>query len=164
MLQQMTAERRHHNLSFLDSLSAGVSDKKEGRKILNYLSEDYAAAIRIAGNLSSHAKWIPYPFLVNRLKKIADEMRAQAEIIRVKVAELGGAVPQANVDIREDVEFRQNVRRLVKDMEEHAAMSEAFIHQRNNIRDEGVIKLIDSISLEMQKQKEELLDIVMRLS
>lgn len=164
MLQQTTAERSHHMFTFLDSLSAGASDKKEHQRILSYLSVDYAAAVRIAANLSSHARWIPYPFLVNRLKEIADEMRAQAEVIRAKVVELGGNAPLVNVDSREAVEFRQNVKRLVKDMEEHATMSETFVHQKNNIRDEGIIKLMNAITFEMQKQKEELLDIVMRLS
>ena len=164
MLQQTAVERKHDRLAFFDGLSAGQIDKKEQQKVLNYLSEDYTTFLKIAANLSSHSRWIPYPFLANRLKKIADEMRSQAEAFRTKLVHLGGVVPQLSTDAREEVEFRQNVRRLVGDMEEHAARSEALVHQKNNIRDNDVSKLMEAVLFEMQKQKNELLDIVMRLS
>ena len=164
MAQQTVTDRPHGRLSFLDSFTAGYSGRREQEKDVKYLEEDYSAALRLAANLSSHAKWIPYPFLVNRLRKVADDVRAQGELMRARIVELGGIVPQVNIDSREDVEFRENVRRLVQDMEEHAARSEALVHQRNNIRDAGVLKLIGTIASEMQKQRDELMDIVMRLS
>lgn len=164
MLQQRAAEKSHDKLAFLSGLSAGHVDRKEKQKMIKYLGDDYLAFLRIAANLSSHSKWIPYPFLTNRLKKIADEMRAQAETIRAKLVQLGGAVPQATTNTREEVEFRQNVNRLVKDMEEHATRSEVLIHQKNNIRDSEVIKMMEAVAVQMQKQKDELMDIVMRLS
>ncbi len=164
MLQQTTVENKSRKAGLLSDLSTGSVDKKEQKKVLEYLAEDYIAAFSIAANLSSHGKWIPYPFLTDRLKKLADEMRAQGELLRAKLTELGGAIPQLSTGNREDVDFRQNVKRLVGDMEDHASRSETLIHQRNNIRDESVIALIDAIASEMQKQKDELLDIVMRLS
>ncbi len=164
MLQQTATEKPHHSPSILDAFSAGYSDKREHEKDLKYLKDDYSAALQLAADLSSHAKWIPYPFLINRLKKIADEVRTKAELLRIKIVELGGAVPQSAVENREDVEFRVNVRRLAKDMEAHAAFSELLVHQKNNIRDAGVLKIIEMIASEMQNQKDELMDIVMRLS
>lgn len=164
MLQQTAAEKSHSKLAFLDGLTAGHIDKKEREKILDYLSDDYTSFLRIAANLSSHSRWIPYPFLANRLKQIADDMRSQAEALRAKLVHLGGTVPQLSTDSREEVEFRQNVKRLVGDMEDHAARSEMIVHQKNNIRDNDVAALIEAIAANMQKQKNELLDIVMRLS
>jgi hypothetical protein len=164
MLQQTATDRTHSKLSFLDRFSVGYAGRREQEKDVKYLEEDYAAALRLAANLSSHAKWIPYPFLVNRLRKIADDVRAQAEAMRTKIVELGGTVPQVNIDSREDAEFRENVKRLVKDMEEHASMGEALVHQRNNIRDAGVLNLVGTIASEMRIQKDELMDIVMRVS
>ncbi len=164
MLQQTATEKSHRKFSFLDGISAGYAGRREHEKDVKYLEDDYSAALRLAANLSSHAKWIPYPFLVNRLRKVADEVRAQAEVMRTKIVELGGSVPQVNIDSREDVEFKDNVKRLVKDMEQHATMSETLVHQRNNIRDAGVLKLIGTIASEMQSQRDELMDIVMRLS
>lgn len=164
MLQQTAVENKTHKSGLLSGLSTGLIDKKEHKKILEYLGEDYVAAFSIAANLSSHGKWIPYPFLTDRLKKLADQMRAQGELFRAKLTLLGGTVPQLTTENREDVGFRQNVKRLVRDMEEHASRTETLIHQRNNIRDESVVGLIDTIVSEMQKQKDDLLDIVMRLS
>lgn len=164
MLQQTAAENKTRKSGLLSSLSTGHVETKEKKKIIGYLTEDYIAAFNIAANLSSHGKWIPYPFLADRLKKISDELRVQGELFRAKLTLLGGTVPQLATENREDGDFRQNVRRLVKDMEDHASRSETLIHQRNNIRDESVVALIDTIVSEMQKQKDELLDIVMRLS
>ncbi len=164
MLQQIAVDRRNSRLAFLDRLSVGAMQRREHEKIVEYLSDDYSASLRIAANLSSHAKWIPYPFLSNRLKGIADEMRTQAEMIRAKLVELGGHVPQLDIEGREDVDFRQNVRRLVKDMEEYMSRSEILVHQKNSITDAGVLILLDAIAAGMQKEKEEMLNIVMRLS
>lgn len=164
MLQQSAAEKKHNRSAFFHDLSAVRVDRREHQKILEYLGQDYTAAFSIAANLSWHSKWIPYAFLTNRLKKIADEMRAQGEMLRAKLTEVGGTVPQISSQSREDAGFRQNVRRLVKDMENHATRSEILIHQRNDIHDESIIRLLDAVVSEMQKQKDELLDIVMRLS
>jgi hypothetical protein len=161
MLQQTAAEKHHSRLSFLDGFSAG---RKEHEANINYLKEDYSAAIRLAANLHSHAKWIPYPFLVNRLKNVAEEVRAQAEVIRQKIVELGGNLPQVAIHDLEDAEFRQNVKRLVKDMEEYAALTEVLVHQKNNVHDEAVLKILGTVAANMQRQKDELMDIVMRLS
>ncbi|MCL4512034.1 MAG: hypothetical protein M1470_13330 [Bacteroidetes bacterium] len=164
MLQQTTVEKAEKRFGFLDNLFEDSNGKGELKKDTDFLSDDYAAAIRIAANLSSNAKWIPYPFLQNRIRKIADEMRTQSELFRSKISELGGQLPQVAVDNRDLLEFRQNVKRLVKDMEEHAAQSEALTHQKNKITDESVKELISAVIVDMQRQKDELIDIVMRLS
>jgi predicted translin family RNA/ssDNA-binding protein len=164
MPQQTATVKSHRKFSFLDSFSVGHAGRIEQEKDVKYLEEDYSAALKLAANLSSHVKWIPYPFLVNRLRKVADDVRSQAEVMRTKIVELGGTVPQVNIESREDVEFRENVKRLVRDMEEYSSRSEALVHQRNNIRDAGVLKLVETIASEMQSQKDELMDIVMRLS
>ncbi len=164
MLQKTAAGKSHQRLSILDHLSAGFPQKRELEKDLDYLKSDYSALLETAANLSSHSRWIPYHFLIDRLKKIADEVRSQAELVRMKIVELGGNVPQVNIDTREEVEFRQNVRRLVGDMEEHAAVSEALVHQKNNINDPGILQLVVVIASRMQGQRDELMDTVMRLS
>lgn len=164
MLQQNVAEKSHHRLAFLESLSASQTDKREHEKILSLLSDDYSAAVRLAANLSSHSKWIPYPFLLNRLKDIADGVRGQAELIRGAIVRLGGTIPQVASETRDDVDFRQNIKRLVGDMEAHASRSELLVHQKNSIRDATVAALLGSVASDMQNQRQELLDIVMRLS
>ncbi len=164
MLQQTTPSKTEKRFGLLNSLFGDTSEKKELARGIELLSDDYAAAVRIAANLSSHSRWIPYPFLLNRLRKIAEEMRGHAEALRTKIAQLGGQTPQVPVENRDVLEFRQNIKRLVSDMEDHASRSEILLHQRNQISDPDVIKLIDALILDMQRQKEELLEIVMRLS
>lgn len=164
MLQQTTVEKTGRRVNFFNSLFQDSTEKRELNRDIKFLSGDYAALVKIAANLSSHVKWIPYPFLLNRIKKIAEEIRALGEVLRAKINELGGQVPQVASENHEVQESRQNVKRLVKDMEEHSARCEILVHQKNSVRDANVMKVIDAIVLDMQRQKDELLDIVMRLS
>ena len=164
MLQQTAAAKTDRRLGWFDGLFADTSEKKEIERDLSFLADDYTAFVRIGSNLSSHSRWVPYPFLTNRLRKVADELRTQAELVRAKIAALGGQVPQVSIENRELLEFRQNVRRLVKDMEEHASRTEILVHQRNQIRNPDIIKFMDSLISITRGQKNELLDITMRLS
>jgi len=164
MIQQTVVPEVESGLDFLGEFFKGSDEKAGRKKIIEFLSDDYSAAVRIAANLSSHSKWIPYQFLLNRLKRIADEVRTQADIFRAELAELGGQIPQVSMENRDLLEFRQNVKRLVTDVEEHSSRCETLMHQKNVVRDEGVLRLIDAVIVDMQRQKDELIDIVMRLS
>ncbi|MCL5266804.1 MAG: hypothetical protein M1469_01725 [Bacteroidetes bacterium] len=164
MLQHTTVSKADKRFGWFDGLFGDTSEKKEIARDIDLLCNDYAAAVRIAANLSSHSKWIPYPFLSNRLKGIAEEIRSQAEALRAKIAELNGQLPPVSVENRDVLGFRQNVKRLVHDMEEHASRTEILMHQRNRMENPDIIRLIDALILDMQRQKEELLNIVMRLS
>jgi len=187
MVQQATVQKNDGRLRFLKKIfSESVADSEVNRSI-RFLVEDYTAANRIAADLSSHSKWIPYSFLVDRLKKISDEMRGHAEIFRAKIIELGGQVSSAtgghtsgqtstesqeaheldhngHKDHQLDVPHGENVKRLVMDMEEHSARCEALMHQRNLIDDASIAKLLNVVIVDMQRQKEELTDIIMRIS
>ncbi len=160
----MTAEHAEKRTGLWTRFRTLTKETGELNKDIEFLTEDYVSMSRIAANLSSHTKWIPYSFLQNRIRKLADEVRTQSEALRSKISELGGRVPQVPVENREILEFKQNIKRLVRDMEDHANQSEVFVHHKNKIRDESIVKLIDMIIKQMQLQKNELMDIVMRLS
>ncbi len=164
MLQQTTVSKTGKRFSWFDGLFEDTSDTKELMLALGFLGDDHAAAVRLAANLSSHSRWIPYPFLSNRLKAVAEELRGQAEAFRAKIAELNGQPPQVSVENRDLQGFRQNVKRMVGDMEEHTSRLEIMMHQRNRLRNHDLLVFFDAIILDMHRQKEELLDIVMRLS
>jgi len=164
MLQQPKLEKKENRTGSLGRLTFRSVESREAEKDLEYLAEDYEAMSRIAANLSSHARWIPYPFLRDRIRSLAEEVRALSELIRANILGLGGKVPQVALENRDVLEFRQNVMRLVRDMEEHSNQSEIFVHQKNKIENKDVVKMIGHIILRMQVQKEELMDIVMRLS
>ena len=164
MLQQPKLEKKENRTGILGRLTFRSVESREAEKDLEYLAEDYEAMSRIAANLSSHARWIPYPFLRDRIRSLAEEVRALSELIRANILGLGGKVPQVALENRDVLEFRQNVMRLVRDMEEHSNQSEIFVHQKNKIENKDVVKMIGHIILRMQVQKEELMDIVMRLS
>ena len=164
MLQQTLVDKNVRRFGLLSRFFQDSTEKRELNRDIKFLGDDYTAIVKIAANLSSHVKWIPYPFLLNRIKKIAEELRALGEVLRYKMSELGGQVAQVSAESRELHDFRQNVKRLVGDMEEHAALCEALVHQKNLIKDPGVLKVVDAVARDMQKQKDELLDIVMRVS
>ncbi len=137
---------------------------KDLKAAIGYLCDDYAAAIRIASNLGSHSRWIPYPFLSNRLKKIAEEVRNQVELFRAEIVSLGAQPPQVEVREREILAFRENIKRLVHDVDDHETLAEQLVHQRNKTTLQEVVDLLAAVVLDMERQKDELTDIVMRLS
>jgi len=187
MVHRSTVKNNDGRLGFLKRIfSEPILDGGFERRIQS-LAEDFVAANKIAASLTYHSKWIPYPFLVEHIKKISDEMSGQAEIFREKIIELGGQIPTAigrhvssrtdsgnrgshefnqdgHGDHRSDVPHVENVKRLVMDMEEHAARCEALMHQRNLTDDPAIEKLLSAVIVDMQRQKEELTDIVMRIS
>ena len=101
VVQQAMTEKSTKRFGFIGALVSGGADNRERAKTAEFLGEDYAAAIKVATNLSWHSRWIPYAFLANRIKKLADEIRSQTELLRVRIVELGGQVPRVSVDARE---------------------------------------------------------------
>ncbi len=159
-----TVERGSFRRSVMSVGSTTAASRKDLDLILNFLSQDYSAAVKVASNLGSHSRWIPYPFLSNRLKKIAEEVRTQAELFRAEIVILGGQAPQVEVEEREPLEFRENIKRLVHDVEVHATLADELAHQKNKTTSENTIHLLNAVIIDMARQKDELMDIVMRLS
>lgn len=181
MIRSTTVNKNGGRFRFLDDLFGGQEEGVNQRKEISYLIDDYIAFLNIAAKLTAHSRWIPYPFVVERTKKIADELRSFAEVVRAKIAELGGQVPQdplkfstthdGSDDGAHGLQNRngnelvmQNIKRLVTDMEEHSSRYETLYHQRNLIADAGTVKFLNQIIVDMQRQKSELLNIVMRIS
>lgn len=181
MVHQTTIQRAGNRLKFLDDLFGDRGKGPELKKDTGFLVNDYVGFTNLAADLSSHSKWIPYPFLIDRTKKIADEIRGFADLLRGKIAELDGQIPSdalrssstqdhSGNDSRElqhrtsyDL-LKQDIKRLLSDVGEHSSRCELLQHQRNLIGDAGVAKLLGLIIVDMQRQKNELIDIVMRIS
>lgn len=181
MVHQTTIQRAGNRLKFLDDLFGDEGKGSELRRDTEFLINDYAGFTNIAADLSSHSKWIPYSFLIDRIKKIADEIRGFADLLRGKIVELGGQIPSdalRSFVTRDDAGdgsrelqhrtsydlLKQDIKRLLSDVGEHSSRCELLQHQRNLISDAGVAKLLGLIIVDMQRQKNELIDIVMRIS
>jgi hypothetical protein len=179
MVQATTIQKTGRRFGFLNGIFGSQRDGAELRKDIEFLVQDYTAFTNLAANLVSHSRWIPYPFIIEHTRKIADELRNLADILRMKINELGGEIPsdasksstthndsdgRGSQNQKGHDSLRQNIKRLVADMEEHSSRYEALHHQRNLITDVGVSKLIKQMIVEMQRQKDELIDIVMRIS
>ncbi|HUI29941.1 MAG TPA: hypothetical protein VLX91_06970 [Candidatus Acidoferrales bacterium] len=175
MVQESSVRKAGRGFGFLESLFEDAN-RSESKKDLEFLRKDYVDLIALSASLSSHSKWIPYLFLIERIKKTADELRGISELLRGKILELGGQVPtdasgmlsphdnSLNDGSAANYLSRQNVKRLVKDMEVHSSCCEALQRQRNLIRDGGVARLLTVVIADMQRQKAELLDVVMKIS
>jgi hypothetical protein len=188
MVQQTAVRKAGRRLKFLDTLLVNQGDGGDLKRDIDFLIKDHTMFTELAADLSSHSKWIPYPFLIERLKKIADELRGFAEILRGKIIESGGQISQESsrlvdghgesaghgsserysshkLEFSSGHElFRQNVGLLVRDMEDHSSSCDVLQHQRNQIKDSAIAKLINLIIVDMQRQRNELIDIVMRIS
>lgn len=140
-----------------------LSEKEELLKILN---ENYSKEISIAKMMDEHAEMIPFDFLKDKLKKVAEEERKHAEKLKQKIIELGGNVkPSPKIyDIKvESIHNEKGFRKLVADLEFDKEIYEDYISQINRIENEDVKKLLREIVEDEAKHKDVLMDIVMRL-
>jgi len=139
------------------------SEKEELVKILN---ENYSKEIAIAKMLEEHSEMIPFDFLRERLKKVAEEERKHAERLRQKIIELGGSVnPSPKIfDVKtETIHNQKGFRKLVADLEFDKEIYENYIAQINKVENEEIKKLLREIVEDEEKHKDILMDIVMRL-
>ncbi len=140
-----------------------LSEKEELLKILN---DDYSKEITIAKMMDEHAEMIPFDFLKEKLKKLAEEERAHAEKLKQKIIELGGTVnPSPKIyDIRaSSIHNERGFRKLVADLELDKEIYEDYIAQINRIENEDIKKLLREIVEDEVRHKDVLMDIVMRL-
>lgn len=138
----------------------------EREELLKILSENYSKEITIAKMMDEHAEIIPFDFLKDKLKKIAEEERKHAEKFKQKIAELGGSVnPSAKIyDVKTgSIHNEKGFRKLVADLEFDKEIYEDYISQINRIENEDVKKLLREIVEDEVRHKDVLMDIVMRL-
>jgi len=180
MVQQTRTQRTGNRFTRLAELFGSEPIRARVNRENDFLMQDFLEFSSLATNLTSHSRWIPYPFLVERVKKLSDEIRTLAEVVRVKVVELGGQISSdaLRVPIAHDPEndtrelqdsgsygyLKQNVGRLVRDMQTHSNLCDTLQHQKNIIGETDAANLISLMIADMQRQGKELLDIVMRIS
>lgn len=151
-------------LSFLDFLSDSAFERKEIQRTIKLLQQDYLTTLKISSNLSMHAKWIPYPFLQERVRKISESLRKQSELLREQITKLGGELPQFSSEQITWSDHAQNVKRLVQELEHTSQLYETYAHQRNIVEQNQSANLLSALLEDTKKLKEDLTDIVMRLS
>lgn len=146
-----------------DILMPYLSEKEELLKILN---DNYSKELAIAKMMDEHAEMIPFDFLKERLKKLAEEERTHAEKLKQKIIELGGTVnPSPKIyDIKtSSIHSEKGFRKLVADLEFDKEIYEDYIAQINRIENEDIRKLLREIAEDEARHKDVLMDIVMRL-
>ncbi len=138
----------------------------ETDELIKILNEDYSKEIALAHMIDEHAEIIPFDFLREKLKKIAEEERKHAEKLRQKIAELGGTVnPSPKIfEIKtSSIHNEKGFRKLVADLEFDKEIYEDYIAQINRIENEDVKKLLREIVEDEMRHKDVLMDVVMRL-
>jgi|GEM_PF-5983885 hypothetical protein len=158
------AQNQEKKMSFLDFLSDSAFKRREIQKTIKLLQMDYLTTLRISSNLSVHAKWIPYPFLQERVRKISESLRKQSELLREQIIKLGGELPPLSSEQISLSDHRQNVKKLVQELENTSKLYETYAHQRNIVEQNESSHLLSILLDNTKKIKEELTDIVMRLS
>jgi bacterioferritin (cytochrome b1) len=140
-----------------------LSEKEELLKILN---DNYSKELAIAKMMSEHAEMIPFDFLRERLKKLAEEEKTHAEKLKQKIVELGGAVnpsPKIYEIKTSSIHSEKGFRKLIADLEFDKEIYEDYIAQINRIENEDVKRLLREIVEDEVRHKDVLMDIVMRL-
>ncbi len=140
-----------------------ISEKEELIKLLN---EDYSKEIAISKMMDEHSEIIPFDFLKEKLKRMAEEERKHAEMLRQKIVELGGSVnPMPKFfEIKTDsIHSERGFRKLIADLEFDKEIYEDYISQINKIENDDVKNLLKRIIDDEIKHKDILMDLVMRL-
>jgi HSP20 family protein len=163
-IMETWAQNQEKKMSFLDFLSDSAFKRREIQKTIKLLQMDYLTTLRISSNLSVHAKWIPYPFLQERVRKISESLRKQSELLREQIIKLGGELPPLSSEQISLSDHRQNVKKLVQELENTSKLYETYAHQRNIVEQNESSHLLSILLDNTKKIKEELTDIVMRLS
>lgn len=157
-------ERKKGIIEILKNLFLPYLSEKE--ELLRILNENYSKEIAIAKMMEEHAEMIPFDFLREKLKKIAEDERKHAEKLKQKISELGGTVNPSpkiyNVKMA-SIHTEKGFRKLVADLEFDKEIYEDYISQINRIENEDIKKLLREIADEEAKHKDVLMDIVMRL-
>ncbi|MGC8594591.1 MAG: hypothetical protein ACP5MI_03195 [Candidatus Kryptoniota bacterium] len=151
-------------MSFFDFFSESAFKKREIQRTVKLLQQDYLTALKISSNLSMHVKWIPYPFLQERVRKISESLRKQSELLREQITKLGGELPQFSSEQPTLYDHRQNVKKLVQELENLSELYETYAHQRNIVEQSESAQVLSTLLDNTGKLKEDLTDIVMRLS
>ncbi len=161
----MEAQAKRKGISeILKSLFMPYLSEKE--ELIKILSDDYSKEIAIAKMMDEHAEMIPFDFLKERLKKIAQEEKAHAEKLKHKIIELGGSVnPTLKIyDVKSvSIHSEKGFRKLIADLEFDKEIYEDYIAQINKIGDDDIKKLLREIAEDESRHKDVLTDIVMRL-
>lgn len=138
----------------------------EADELIKILNEDYSKEMALAHMIDEHAEIIPFDFLREKLKKVAEEERKHAEKLKQKITELGGTVnpsPKAYAIKTSSIHNEKGFRKLVADLEFDKEIYEDYIAQMNRIGNEDVKKLLREIVEDEMKHKDILMDVVMRL-
>ena len=140
-----------------------LSEKEELIKILN---ENYSKEVAIAKMMDEHSEIIPFDFLRERLKRVAEDERRHAEMLRQKIIEFGGSVnPMPKIfDIKTDsIHTEKGLRKLIADLEFDKEIYEDYISQINKIENNDIRDLLRRIVDDEIRHKDILMDLVMRL-
>ncbi len=140
-----------------------LPEKDELIKILN---ENYSKEVAIAHMIEEHAEIVPFDFLKEKLRRVAEEEKRHAEKLKQKIVELGGTInPSPKVyEIRtSSIHNEKGFRKLVADLEFDKEIYEDYISQINKIENDDVKKLLREIVEDEIKHKDILMDVVMRL-
>jgi hypothetical protein len=194
VVQSTTTQKRESRFKFLDGLFGNRGEERQSEDEFEILMRDSSVVAALANQLTSHSKWIPYPFLVDRLKKIADELRSFADLLRRRISELMKSEhiitgqtslkelkpSESKVDeisgqtdkrpgmggahLERSGLPRRNVDLLVNDLEELSNFYQDLQGQNYRKTDPETAELIRHIIFDIDEQYEELTDIIMRLA
>ena len=106
----------------------GASSKRNGYRepldVIGTLMDDYHHLRRLARQIDAHAESAPYPYMTERLKKIAREKDAEAAVLKERVIKLGGQPNELELDLHSG---KNHWARMVQDIEDEKELEDQFL-------------------------------------
>jgi rubrerythrin len=134
----------------------------ERKRLIEFLRQEYVSEARDVAQFREHAKRMTYPQFRERLLRIAEEENAHVEWLRKQILNLGGAIPENPLPVKEGRNPWENLR---IDAEEEQRDSIEVLYQIYAVAErinpqiaEGLRRLYE----EEKRHRGEFLDMLMR--
>ncbi len=101
---------------------------------LDLLTESYRDLSRLAAQISAHADRAPYPAVAQRLRRIAEEKRSGAQLLRERISAMGGALAEPPVDTDSGGNHWE---RMGRDLSAHSTLETRFLERAARLNEKA---------------------------
>lgn len=111
-----------------------VNGRSESDDPVDVLKDSYRDLTRLAAQVSNHAARAPYPGVAERLRRIAEEKHAGAELIRAKLVAAHQTLDEAALEINSGANHWE---RMAQDLSDHSALETRLLERAARIEEKS---------------------------
>jgi hypothetical protein len=135
--------------------------KSKSTEPADILMESYRDLCSLAEQISRHADRAPYPHVARLLRRIAQEKRSSADLLRDKLLGAGTTLEDIALEIRSG---KNHWERITQDLNDHRALEARLLERAALINERApeTAELLGQIAASQRPHTEVLLDLIAR--